>query len=206
MVGKKIGVQQGGNTVLFKALLKANGIAESSVTVVPVQYDPTVITTGQCEGYVAYITNEPILLQAKGFKTVTFLFADYKLPFTAETYTVLQSSIDSDRDKLKAFLVAEIKGWKDAVASPSGSAALAVNTFGKDQGLAVAEQTQEATAQNDLIVSADTKANGLFTMTEELQNETVAALTAAGTPVAADKLFDLSLLNEVYQENPDLKS
>ncbi len=206
MIGKKIGVQQGGNEVLFKALLKANGIAESAVKVVPVQYDPTVVTTGQCEGYVAYITNEPILLQAKGFKTVTFLFADYKLPFVAETYTVLQDSIDNDRDKLKAFLTAEIKGWKDAVASPSGSATLAVNTFGKDQGLAVPEQTKEATAQNGLIVSADTKANGLFTMTEALQNETVEALTAAGTPVPASKLFDLSLLTEVYNENPDLKS
>jgi ABC-type nitrate/sulfonate/bicarbonate transport system substrate-binding protein len=206
MVGKKIGVQTGGNQVIFGALLKANGIDPKSIKTVPVQYDPTVITTGQVDGYLGYITNEPLLLEAKGFKVTTFLMADYKLPLVAETYTVLQDSIDKDRAKLKALLVAEIKGWKDAVASPAGSADLAVNTYGKDQKLSVAEQTGEATAQNDLIVSADSKANGLFTMTDELIAGNIEALNQAGTPITAEKLFDLSLLKEVYAENPDLKS
>jgi ABC-type nitrate/sulfonate/bicarbonate transport system substrate-binding protein len=206
MVGKKIGVQTGGNDVIFAALLKANNIDPKSVKTVPVQYDPTVVTTGQVDGYMAYSTNEPILLQAKGFKTTIFLLADYQLPLVAETFTVLQDSIDKDRAKVKAYLAAEIKGWKDAVASPADSATLAVTNFGKDQGLKVPEQTKEATAQNDLIVSADTKANGLFTMTDELISANIEALSRAGTPITADKIFDLSLLKEVYDENPDLKS
>ena len=206
MVGKKIGVQTGGNDVIFQTLLKANGIDPSSIKTVPVQYDPTVATTGQVDGYLGYITNEPLLLRAKGFEVTTFLMADYKLPLVAETFTVLQDSIDKDRAKIKAFLAAEIKGWKDAVASPAASADLAVNNFGKDQGLNLEEQTGEATAQNDLIVSADTKANGLFTMTDALIAENIEALNQAGTPITAEKLFDLSLLKEVYAENPDLKA
>jgi ABC-type nitrate/sulfonate/bicarbonate transport system substrate-binding protein len=206
MVGKKIGVQTGGNEVIFTALLKANGIDPKSIKTVPVQYDPTVATTGQVDGYLGYITNEPLLLAAKGFEVTTFLMADYKLPLVAETYTVLQESIDKDRAKLKAFLTAEIKGWKDAVASPAASADLAVNNFGKDQKLVVAEQTGEATAQNELIVSADTKANGIFTMTDALIAGNIEALNQAGTPITAEKLFDLSLLKEVYAENPDLKA
>ena len=206
MVGKKIGVQTGGNEVIFAALLKANNIDPKSVKIVPVGFDPTVVTTGQVAGFMAYITNEPILLASKGFKVETFLLADYNLPLVAETFTVLQESIDKDRDKVKAYLTAEIKGWKDAVASPADSATLAVTNFGKDQKLVQDEQLKEATAQNDLIVSADTKANGLFTMTDELIAQNIEALGRAGTPITADKLFDLSLLKEVYSEHPELKA
>ncbi|MCW2523270.1 MAG: hypothetical protein JWO63_1605 [Frankiales bacterium] len=204
MKGKKIGVQAGGNTTIFKGLLKANNISLSDVTIVPVQYDPTVVTTGEVDGYMAYITNEPILLQAKGFKTTTFLFADYGLSFVAETYVVSQDSIDNDRDKVKALLKAEIQGWTDAVANPTQSATYAVGTYGKDQNLAQAEQVDEANAQNGLIVSADSIANGLFTMTDDLIAANIKALALTGVTITAEQLFDLSLLKEVYSENPSL--
>jgi ABC-type nitrate/sulfonate/bicarbonate transport system substrate-binding protein len=204
MKGKKIGVQAGGNTTIFKGLLKANNIALSDVTIVPVQYDPTVVTTGEVDGYMAYITNEPILLQAKGFKSTTFLFADFGLSFVAETYVVSQDSIDNDRDKLKALLVAEIKGWTDAVANPTQSATYAVGTYGKDQNLAQAEQVKEANAQNGLIVSPDSIKNGLFTISDELIAANIKALALTGVTITAEQLFDMSLLAEVYKENPDL--
>ncbi|TVT47114.1 ABC transporter substrate-binding protein [Amycolatopsis rhizosphaerae] len=206
MKGKKIGVQSGGNTTIFKGLLKANGMSESDVTIVPVQYDPTVVTTGEVAGYMAYTTNEPILLRKKGFKPVQFLFADYNLPFVAETMVVGQSSIDHDRAKLKALLVAEIKGWTDAVASPSQAANHAVTDYGKDQNLSMDEQTAEAVAQNGLVVSPEAIKNGLFTLSDALIADNIKALANMGVDITADKLFDLSLLKEVYQENPGLIS
>jgi ADP-dependent phosphofructokinase/glucokinase len=105
---------------------------------------------------------------------------------------------------LKAFLVAEILGWTDAVADPAGAAKLAVTKYGKDLKLDLAGQTEQATAQNELIVSADTKKNGLFTLTEELQGQIIAALANIGITIAASDLFDLSMLNEIYQDNPSL--
>jgi ABC-type nitrate/sulfonate/bicarbonate transport system substrate-binding protein len=206
MKGKKIGVQTGGNTTIFKGLLAANGMTESDLTIVPVQYDPTVVTTGEVAGYMAYTTNEPILLQAKGFKTVVVSFADSALPFVAETLVVSQRSIDNDRDKLKALLLAEIKGWTDAVAAPDQSATYAVTQYGKDQSLSQTEQVSEAVAQNQLIVSPDSTKNGLFTMSESLIEDNIKALAAMGVSITADKLFDMTLLKEVYQENPGLIS
>jgi len=206
MAGKKIGVQQGTNEVLFKALLTANGMTTSDVTIVPVQYDPTVLITGEVDGYMAYITNEPILIRSKGYPTTTFLFADYGLPLAAETFVVLQDSIANDRAKVKALLKAEIQGWTDAVASPASSANLAVNNFGKGDGLNVTEQTAEATAQNGLIVSSDTQKNGLFTMTDALIADNIEALGKVGVSIKSSQLFDLSLLAEVYEENPSLKA
>ena len=121
---------------------------------VPAQFDPTPLANGEVDGWVSYVTNEPITLAAKGFANDHFLFADFGLPLVAETMTVSQHTIDNERDKLKAFLTAQIKGWKDAVASPAESARLAVEVYGKDLKLDLAEQTAEATAQNDLVVSA----------------------------------------------------
>jgi ABC-type nitrate/sulfonate/bicarbonate transport system substrate-binding protein len=204
MKGKKIGVQAGGNTTIFKGLLKANGMAESDLTIVPVQYDPTVVTTGEVDGFMAYITNEPILLTGKGFKPTTFLFADYDLPFVAETFVVSQSDIDNNRDKLKAFLLAEIKGWTDAVANPTQSATYAVTKYGKDQNLVQAEQNEEAVAQNGLIVSAESTKNGIFTVSDALMSANIKALALTGVAISAEQLFDMSLLKEVYTENPDL--
>jgi len=204
LVGKTLGIQAGTNQQIFDGFLKANSIDPASLTQVVVQYEPTPLTEKKVDGFMAYTTNEPFLVKAQGFTPVVLPFADNGLPLTAETFTVLQETIDSQRDMLKAFLIAEIRGWTDAVADPAGAAALAVNTYGKDLGLDLAGQTEQAAAQNELIVSADTKANGLFTLTEELQTQIVGALGDIGITIEAGDLFDLTLLNEIYQANPDL--
>ncbi|MEU6186055.1 ABC transporter substrate-binding protein [Nocardia sp. NPDC047038] len=204
MKGRKIGVQDT-NQLIFNALLTANGLKPGDVTVVPAQFDPTPLANGEVDGWVSYVTNEPITLAAKGFQNTHFLFADFNLPLVAETLTVAQSTIDKERDKLKAFLAAEIKGWKDAVADPAEAARLAVEVYGKDQKLDLAEQTKEAVAQNDLVVSGDTATGGLLSMTDALIEQNIAALRAAKIDIKAAQLFDLSVLREVYAEHPGLK-
>lgn len=204
LIGKKIGVQDS-NTSLFQALLAANDISPDQVTVVPVQYDASVLTNGEVDGYVAYLTNESIIVQSQGFEVTNLPFADNGLPFVAETVTVTDDSIKNDRDMLKAFLVAEIRGWTDALKDTPGAVDLAVNDYGSDLGLDATTEGASADAQNtQLVVSDDTKANGLFTVSDDLQAETVASLAKAGLDVSADDIFDLSLLKEVYDENPDL--
>ncbi|MCZ4553521.1 ABC transporter substrate-binding protein [Williamsia sp. 1138] len=204
MKGKKIGVQASNENV-FKALLTANGMVESDVQKITVQYDPTPLTTGEVDGWVSYVTNEPITLAEGGFPNANFLFADFNLPLVAETLVVRQETIDNERDKLKAFLKADIQGWYDAVADPAKSAELAVTKYGKDLGLELGEQTKEAEAQNLLIVNDDSKANGLLTITPALIDLNIEALAKAGYEITAEQLFDMSLIQEVYAENPDLK-
>ena len=204
MIGKKIGVQAS-NTSLFEALLAANDIDASQVTVVPVEYDPSVLVNGDVDGFVAYLTNEAITVAAEGNEVTNLPFADNGLPFVAETVTVTDQSIAENRDALKAFLVAEIKGWSDAVNDPEAGAQLALTDYGKDLGLVEANSIAGAKAQAEqLVVSDETEENGLFTISDDLQKETVASLATAGIDVSVDDLFDMSLLEEVYKENPDL--
>ncbi|MCU1480709.1 MAG: transporter substrate-binding protein [Subtercola sp.] len=202
--GKKIGVQSGGNQTIFEGFLAANGLTDADVTLVTTQYDISPLETGAYDAHMSYTTNEPILAAKDGFTPVVLAFADNGLPFVAETFTVTQDTIDNKRDLLKAFLVAEIKGWTDAVKDPAQSATYAVTKYGADQDLDQTEQTSEATAQNALIVTADVNSNGLFTMSDDLIAENIKSLTSMGTTVTADQLFDMSLIKEVYAENPDL--
>lgn len=202
--GKKIGVQDS-NTSLFLALLAANGIDESELTIVPVQYDPAPLTNGEVDGFVAYLTNESITVASQGLETVDLPFADNGLPFVAETVTVTDQAIAEDREMLKAFLYAEILGWTDAVNDPEEGSRLAVEVYGKDLDLNAENSKAGAIKQAELLVVSDeTVENGLFTISDELQAETIASLAGAGIEVTAEDLFDLTLLAEVYEEHPEL--
>ncbi len=82
---------------------------------------------------------------------------------------------------------------------------MAVEVYGKDLGLDIGKEQQQSVAQNSLLVVTDeTVANGLFTISEAMQASNIATLAAAGYNITADQLFDLSLLAEVYKEHPEL--
>ncbi|QTX06184.1 ABC transporter substrate-binding protein [Agromyces archimandritae] len=205
LVGKKIGVQAGPNETLFDALLAVNEIDPSEVTKVPVEYDPAPLVNGEVDGFFAFVTNESITVENLGNEVVNLLLADNGLPFVAESFVVTDQSIAENREALKAFLYAEVLGWKDAVADADESARLAVEVYGKDLGLDAAKEIAQAKAQNELLIVTDeTDANGLLTISDELQKQSIASLAAAGYEIDAEQLFDMSLLAEVYDEHPEL--
>ena len=205
LIGKRIGVQAGPNETLFDALLKANGIEASQVTKVPVQYDPAPLVNGEVDGFLAYVTNESFVV-GQTQEVTNLLFADNGLPFVTESFVVTQDSIDNNRAALKAFLKATILGWKDAIADSDAGADLALNIFGKDLGLNAEKEYYQSETQNAILVQTEeTAANGLFTISDAMIAQNLATLEAAGYTITADQLFDMSLLAEVYAENPDLK-
>jgi ABC-type nitrate/sulfonate/bicarbonate transport system substrate-binding protein len=205
MKGKKIGVQAT-NEAVWNAFLKANAINPSSITKVPVQFDPSPLVAGTVDGWFSFVTNEPNLLKTQGVETKTFLLADYKYPLVSETYVVKKESLTSKRDQIKAMLKADIMGWQQNLKDPTIGAKLAANVYGKDQKLTVAEQTLESTSENLLVSTTDTKANGLFTITPALIDENISTLALANIKITKDQLFDMSVLEEVYTDHPELKT
>jgi ABC-type nitrate/sulfonate/bicarbonate transport system substrate-binding protein len=202
--GKTIGVQAS-NLNLWEAFLQVNDIDESEVTMLPVDYDPTPLFSGEVDGWFAYLTNESLDAELNGLEPVNLPLADNGLPFVAETFTASDEAIEGDREKLKALLIAEIKGWTDAINDPEGAAAYTVETYGADLSLTIEKENLQAAIQaTDLVVNEDTVENGLFTISETLQEQSIATLAAAGIDITADQLFDLSLLEEIYEENPEL--
>lgn len=205
MYGKKFGLQSA-NQVIWDAFVAASGIDDSQIEKFPAQFDPTPLVNGECDCWFSFITNEPNLLKIEGIETFSFLIADFGYPLVSETMVVKTESITNEREKVKAFLKAEIMGWRDSLKDPVLGATLTVEKYGSDLGLTVEEQTLESEAQNELLLTDDTKANGLFTLTDTLLQEQIATLAKAGIEVTAEQLFDMSVIEEVYAENPDLKS
>jgi ABC-type nitrate/sulfonate/bicarbonate transport system substrate-binding protein len=204
LAGKTIGIQAGTNQSIFEGFCKANNVDTSTFKTTVVQFEPTPLTEKKVDGFMAYLVNEPFIVEADGFTPVTLSFAENGLPLTAETFCVTRSALAENRDKFKAFLTAEIKGWSDAVADPEAGARLTVDTYGKGLGLKYEGQLKQIKAQNELVVSADTRKFGLFTLTDALVAQIIGAVAAVGIAITAEELFDLSLLKEIYAANPDL--
>ncbi len=203
MIGKKIGVQAT-NDVIWAAWLKGLGIPEGEIEKVVVQFDPTPLTVGEVDGWMSFIINEPIILELEGFPVTNLLLNDFGYPMFSETYTVKAETVEKDRDKLKAFLVGACKGWQDNIKDPTEGGRLAAEVYGKDLDLNPEAAPREAAAANELIYNDDTKASGLFTMSDEMISASIETLRLGGIDIDAEELFDTSLIEEVYKENPDL--
>jgi ABC-type nitrate/sulfonate/bicarbonate transport system substrate-binding protein len=203
MYGKKIGVQVA-NTSVWDAFLKAANLDASKIKVVSVQFDPTPLTQGTVDGWFSFITNEPNELRSKGFDVTTFLLADQGYPLVSETYFTTTQTLSSKPDVVKAFLMAEMKGWKDNIADPTLGATLTVNKYGKGLGLSIPEQTLESKSESELILDANTKKNGLFTITPTLIEENLKTLAIGGIKLTQEQLFDLSVIDGIYSADPSL--
>ncbi len=202
--GKKIGVQDV-NLPIWQAFLKANNLDIADMNTVPVQFNPEGLITKEVDAWFSFVTNEPNALRAKGQEVAVMMFADNGYPLVSQIYVAKTESVKKDRDKLKALLTADIKGWRDSIKDYKLGADLAVSTYGKDLKLDKDSTEKESQSQNELILTNDTKANGILTVTDELVSETLKSLGFGGVDITADKLFDFSILEEVYKDNPDLK-
>jgi ABC-type nitrate/sulfonate/bicarbonate transport system substrate-binding protein len=200
--GKTIAVSDS-NTLVWNAFLAANDIDASEVTTVPLS-DTSMLTTGQVDGYIGYTTSGASALIEAGFDATEFLLSDEGLPIVGEVIVTSQEAIDERPEEVKAFLLAVARGWYGALADPERAVDLTVNVYGKEQQYDLGQMTLAFQRQADLIATDDTAANGLLTISDDLQAGTIASLAYAGIDIAQEDLFDTTLLDEVYAENPDL--
>lgn len=203
--GRTVGVADSDKPSLL-AYLSIIGLDPDELTLVPFQYDPAPLINGQMDGYVGYTTQDPITLQEAGHDSIVQAFSDFGYDTVTQLYVATTEAIETSRDLLKAALTADIRGWRDNIADPEQGAKLAVEKYGKSLGYTVANQVAANEAGVVLMRTADTEEAGILTVTAELQAKTVSTLALSGTDIDVDTLFDLSLLDEVYSANPDLKA
>lgn len=199
MYGKKIGISDT-NAPIWNSFVKANNLDASKVTVVTVGFDVTSLASGEIDGLMAFAANEPVILKLQGFDPYVLLLGDFNYPLMEDLYIARASDV-SDPAKLKtlaALMKGESLGWSDVLKDPNGAANLAVNNFGKDLKLDLAQQQADAAAQNDFLSDADTQAHGLFWMTDAKIAGTVASLTL-GDVAAKPSMFTNAVLAEVYK-------
>lgn len=202
--GKRIGVTAGTAEIIMEAFLAANGMEADDITFVPAEGSPALLTEGEVDGYFALATNELLTLELAGEDVVSLPLYENGLPLTGTVFAVDTEELEQNREKYKAFLRAEIAGWADEVNDPALGVDLALNKYGADLGLDEEKEHEQGTTQIDYIYPEDSEDEGLFRLSDEEIAANIEALTNADISLDGDVLYDMSLLDEIYEENPEL--
>jgi ABC-type nitrate/sulfonate/bicarbonate transport system substrate-binding protein len=202
LYGKTIGVASSSEPV-WRNFIAALGLDNSRINTVPVQGNPIGMTVGEIDGYLGYINDQAITVRNKGFDVRTMLLADVGFPLVGQTYITTQDTIDKHRDKVKAFLKAEIRGWKDVLTNPQLATDITVNEYGKNLSLDPKTTLESCIAGNDLIRNGQA-GQQILTFSDETAAANIKSISAGGLHLSVADLFELGPIREVYQENPDL--
>ena len=198
LAGKRLGIQQQG-VPIYDAFFTSIGMDPTTVTYIPVQFDPAPLVSGDVDAFVSFQTNQPIQLKLQDIETTTFLLADYGFNLFSDSLFVTEETLaDAEKRATVVKIVrATIKGWQDAIADPAAAAKLVVEKYGKSLNLDLEAQTLTAEAQIPLIETDETKANGLLTMSERGIQENIQTLNNSGIQTTAAEIFDTSILAEI---------
>lgn len=195
LIGKKIGMAVA-NTPVLQALCALNGLDINGIEIVPTQYDPAPLVSGQVDCLLCWETDLPVAMTIQGVDNTTMLMADHGYALHSQTYIATTESLANRRADLVAMLRGEIMGWTDYFADTDAAAALTVEMF-PDAGLDLPTQQLQARCQVPLMVSDLTKTNGFGWFTQETVLANIETLALLGRKVGAD-LWDRSILDEIH--------
>jgi ABC-type nitrate/sulfonate/bicarbonate transport system substrate-binding protein len=173
-------------------MLKLNGIAKSSVRIVPYQFDPTPLIKGEIDASVDFVTDVPYTIELAGKKAVSFLLYDYGVADFGDTVTVTEEFLAANRSLLVRWLRASRAAWTLNFKDPAKYPTEFKDTWLKGTGRATGNDIFTNQADKSLMESP----NGIFSMSAAGIAANVGYLNSIG--VAADRsMFDTSLLGEV---------
>lgn len=205
LVGKSVGVPAA-SLPEWNRFLSVNGIAESDVKTVSVQFDPQPLLNGEVDGWYSFVISQPNQLRARGADVEFLSFHDHGLATVAEGYIVRTETLESDKEALVNFMTADVRGWRKSVEDPDLAVDLTVEKYGKDLKLDLETTRLEIATQNELVLTDTSREQGLAYVSPDQQAEAVAVLGLGGIDIDAATLFDMSVLDAVYKDEPDLKN
>ncbi|MFL4470590.1 ABC transporter substrate-binding protein [Tateyamaria armeniaca] len=195
LVGKRIGMAVA-NTPVLQALCTLNDVDINAIDIVPTQYDPAPLVSGQVDCLLCWETDLPVAMTVQGVDNTTMLMADHGYALHSQTYIATQDAIANRRADLIALLKGEVMGWNDYLADTDAAAALTVEMY-PDAGLDLQAQQLQAARQVPLMFSELTNDNGFGWFTDDTVAANIETLALLGRDVSAD-LWDRSLLEEVH--------
>jgi hypothetical protein len=165
-----------------------------------VQFDFSPLVSGEVDGFFGYLNDDVVQLKAKGNDIHYFPFSDFGYKMFTATYSVASASLadGARRAQLVAFMKAEIRGWQDVIRDPALGARLTVDVYGKGNGLDFDAQMASCVATNAVMEDATTRQHGLFWMSPEGIEDSIATLAAAGVRATPDR-FTNEILLEAYE-------
>ncbi|MEJ6394221.1 ABC transporter substrate-binding protein [Gymnodinialimonas sp. 2305UL16-5] len=193
--GKRIGMALA-NTPVLQALCALNDVDFDAIEIVPTQYSPQPLVTGEVECLLCWATDLPVAMTVQGVDNTTMLMADHGYAVHSQTYIVTEDSLANRRDEIVALMSGEVRGW-DAYREDTDAATDLTLAMFPDAGLDLETQRLQAERQVPLMFSDLTEANGFGWWTDETVAANLETLGLLGREVSAD-LWDRSVLEEVH--------
>ncbi|MBX5204042.1 ABC transporter substrate-binding protein [Rhizobium sp. NZLR1] len=199
MQGKTFLIQYPSLEVELKGISRVNNI-EPDFKTAPTGFSADALFGGDGDGYLAFITNEPIALAAEGKIAgkdyVVTRLADLGYPVPTTMFTVQRDLITNHREDLVHFLAALMKGWKDTIKDPQFAVDLTVDKYGRDLGLEKDNQLKVLKATLDLIKSPDSDIYFELPVSQQERMVEFAKKSGQDKVPAKEDLFDMSLLHD----------
>jgi ABC-type nitrate/sulfonate/bicarbonate transport system substrate-binding protein len=202
IVGKRIGLQQGAR-IYIDGILTINHLPRDFTEVV-VGFDPQPLVEGACDAYLCFVTNQPLMLTARGVAHVVVTFEQLGLAGYGECLFCTRDYLRDNRPTLVRYLGALQRGWTENSRDPAPAARLATRSYGAALGLDEAQQIAENRAQIPFTRSAGTRAHGLLWIdAQRVSGPIYAGLRATGRTnlPAVERFIDVSLLREATAAN-----
>ena len=116
--GKTVGVIYGDDENLYRIFLKKNNIDPKSINEVPAITGTSQILTDKVDAKMAYEMNDAVLLKLEGEEVNVLKFRDYGVKVYADTIFTTKEMIEKEPEKVRKFVNASIKGWKETINNP----------------------------------------------------------------------------------------
>lgn len=191
MVGKTLGVPNSVRAQLLPLIRRA-GIDPDRIRLVPVGSDPSLLASGQVDGYYSWSTTAVPALRKIGFEPHWLHVSDLGVPGYGQVLIARRDTLAEQRDVLVRYTRALVKGWGWVVQHPAEAAEMVVRKYAPP-GTDLSEQLAQAEMMRDYIVTGDARAHGLLWIDPAVFEKAVAMGREAGS-VPADVQIDVSRL------------
>ena len=164
----------------------------ASLRLVPVGSDPSLLASGQVDGYYSWSTTAVPALRKIGFDPHWMPLSDLGVPGYGQVLIARRDTLAQHRDALVRYTRALIRGWRWVVDNPQEAAEMIVRKYAPP-GTDVSEQRGQADMMREYIVGGDAKTHGLLWIDPAVFEKAVALGREAGS-VPADAEVDVSRL------------
>lgn len=205
--GRRMGVSATAMSV-WEQFSDTVGIDTDQVELVPITTGPEALVAGDVDAYMGFITEGPGLLAAMGVDAEAFLLQDFGYGYYVNAYTVRREDLEDSqtRELIKRFLKADLQGQLDMINDPDAAAQLTIDRYGDELGLELEPELSAVNLAIDLFYSPTSEEYGIGYMAGEEMETAMATLNEIlGTdlPLDGSGYVDMSLLDEIYDEDPD---
>ncbi|MFT4267192.1 MAG: ABC transporter substrate-binding protein [Xenophilus sp.] len=146
LVGARLLVQGPNERTAIEATLKLAGLP-ANWTAVPAGFSPEPLLAGDGDGYTAFSTNQPIVLEKMGMRWgKDFFFTTFdEMGFRSlgAVLVTMRDYLDRHRDAVVAYVRSISQGWEQNEKDPAYAAKLAVQKYGADLGMDLQQQIRQ---------------------------------------------------------------